>query len=60
MSQPGKRLREDQMEGEQELTLTPEEEERLMTEPMAFLTELLQSALDGARIAAAAACHTCA
>ena len=61
MSQPSKRLREDQIEGEPELTLTPEEADRLMAEPLDFLTELLQSALDGARIAAAAtACHTCA
>jgi hypothetical protein len=46
MSQPGKRLREDHVGGEQELT--EEEEQRLLAEPLAFLTELLQNALDGA------------
>jgi hypothetical protein len=46
MSQPGKRLREDHVGGEQELT--EEEEQRLLAEPLAFLTGLLQIALDGA------------
>lgn len=56
MSQPGKRLRVDgDVEGG--LQLLPEDLERLLADPMAALTESLEAAMDGARIAAAG-CHT--